>query len=916
MDEIRLILTICSIDVLCICESWLDDSVTNNDVFVDGYVIVRKDRNRSGGGVLMFIKDSFDFETINCDTSDNVECIFVKIKSEESMVVGTAYRPPSAPVSYLNSLLDCIEQVKILGDIFILCGDLNFNCHVDLSAANNPILYIESAFNLKQLVNEHTRVTANSSSLIDVILSSLPDKHSITNVLKTTLSDHFMVYTVINTRIRSKVDHREVTYRDFKHFNATKFLCDLRSCPSFTMICNNINTFWNYFKEEFLAVCNKHAPLRTRRLKSRYCPWISPDIVKLMYTRDHAHKVAVRDGDSDLWLQYRTLRNKVTADIRKAKRDYFHSEFMQSDKNPRKTWNIIEKLTNSRVNQQKPPLDLKAEDFNNYFSSIGESTVKSLEDYSDEAVWSNPPPTTRFIFQEVTVPTTQKMLIELGNDSSTDVLGFDAKLLSLAYEIISPCLTKMFNLSLQTSELPDDWKLARVTPLYKGKGSQHDHNNYRPIAIIAHIAKICERNIQRQLMQYMIINEYINIDQSAYRAHHSTQTSILRVTDDFIDNMCDKLLTGVCLLDIKKCFDTISHKILKIKLGNYGIVDVELRWFDNYLSNRSQVVSLNGNVSSKSTINIGVPQGTVLAPLLFMIFVNDISQSVGLSCCNLYADDTLIYCSGSDVAQVTEKLQNSITCVSSWYKSNCLCLNIEKSNVLLVTNKNCHEGNVKLDIQIDNQFLNQSETADYLGVRLDSHLAWSAHVKKICSSLGYKINRLSRLKTFTPEYVLNKIYISSIQNVIDYGICSWAYSSSANIHKVQRLQHYAARIITGNFDYVNSRGADLVKTLGWMNVVQRRDYFTLLQFYKCVHGDAPVYLSDNITLCHEVNDVYNLRSNDSNDAVMPFPYNVAFKNSFKYHGALLWNSLPSQLKCFMSLNTFKCKLKAFIKASQ
>ena len=156
MDEIRLILTICSIDVLCICESWLDDSVTNNDVFVDGYVIVRKDRNRSGGGVLMFIKDSFDFETINCDTSDNVECIFVKIKSEESMVVGTAYRPPSAPVSYLNSLLDCIEQVKILGDIFILCGDLNFNCHVDLSAANNPILYIESAFNLKQLVmNTH-----------------------------------------------------------------------------------------------------------------------------------------------------------------------------------------------------------------------------------------------------------------------------------------------------------------------------------------------------------------------------------------------------------------------------------------------------------------------------------------------------------------------------------------------------------------------------------------------------------------------------------------------------------------------------------------------------------------------------------------------------------------------------------------
>ena len=374
------------------------------------------------------------------------------------------------------------------------------------------------------------------------------------------------------------------------------------------MICYDINTFWNHFKCDFLAVCNKHAPFKTRRLKSRYCPWISTDIIKLMYARDHAHKVAARGDDNDLWLQYRTLRNKVTATVRKAKSDYFQKEFLHSTSNPKKTWNIINKLTNSRVNNLSPSQDLNADDFNNYFSSIGESTVKSLGNNCDDITWSHPPPMTQFTFQEITVPTVEKMLHELGNDSSSDVLGFDAKLLSLAHKIISPCLTKMFNLSQQTSKLPDDWKLARVTPLYKGKGSQNDHNNYRPIAVIAHVAKILERSVQRQLMHYMIINEYINIDQSAYRAHHSTQTSILRITDDFIDNMCDRLVTGVCLLDIKKCFDTISHKILKMKLSYYGIVNVELQWFNNYLLNRSQIVSLNGKESSKSTINIGVPQ--------------------------------------------------------------------------------------------------------------------------------------------------------------------------------------------------------------------------------------------------------------------------------------------------------------------
>lgn len=241
------------------------------------------------------------------------------------------------------------------------------------------------------------------------------------------------------------------------------------------------------------------------------------------------------------------------------------------------------------------------------------------------------------------------MLSGMGSTSSADILGCDVKLLAVSHNIIAPCLTKMFNLSLQTCTLPDDWKLARVTPVYKGKGCLQDCNNYRPIANIPHIAKIFERIIQRQLMQYMTINNFRNINQSACQKDHSIQTSILRITDDFIDNLCEKLLTGVCLIYIKKCFDTINHSILLSKLSHYGIIDEELRWFKNYVIDRSQIVSVNGKVSSKNIVNIGVPQGTVLAPLLFMIFANDMSQFVGLSTCNMFANDTLMYCSGSYV---------------------------------------------------------------------------------------------------------------------------------------------------------------------------------------------------------------------------------------------------------------------------
>jgi len=510
-------------------------------------------------------------------------------------------------------------------------------------------------------------------------------------------------------------------------------------------------------------------------------------------------------------------------------------------------------------------------------------------------------------------PSVLKALGKLGSDSAVDVLGFDAKLFSLAAGEISPILTELFNLSLQEADVLPDWKIARVTPLYKGKGHKHDMNNYRPIAVSGHIVKIFERYIQKQLMHYLTINDYISIDQSAYRPYHSTQTSIIRVVDDCIDNICDKLLTGLCFLDIKKCFDCINHDIMKEKLSYYGICDYELRWFSSYLCNRQQQVIANYKKSENAILNIGVPQGSVLGPLLFMLYVIDLSQFVSLSSCNLYADDTVIYCTGNETLEVQHKLQASITEVSKWYNANHLVLNADKCNVMTISSSYVRYDSI-MNVVLDDHVLKQVDIIDYLGIKIDSNISWDPYVSKLCSSLGCCVNKLSRIRNVAPRDVLNKIYLSSIQPVIDYCICSWGFTYNYNIDKVQRLQNFAARIVSENFDYINSRGLEIIKTLKWMNVRQRRNYFTLLLMFKCIKGDAPDYLCNNVVLSCDLQSVYSLRSSQSMNVIVPSGNSSYLKSSFMYNGAVLWNDLPANVKNINDVNVFKSALREFLTA--
>ena len=344
----------------------------------------------------------------------------------------------------------------------------------------------------------------------------------------------------------------------------------------------------------------------------------------------------------------------------------------------------------------------------------------------------------------------------------------------------------------------------------------------------------------------------------------------------------------------------------------YGFRDHASKWFQSYLYKREQIVSCQNKLSGKCQLQIGVPQGSVLGPLLFLIYVNDINQHVHLGSCNLYADYTLIYCTGSDIVELKTNIQKCVTDVHEWYESNKLVINTSKSNVMLLTTRQMlsHMTDTDLNVCIGNYEILQCNNIKYIGVDIDNVLSWDMQTDIISKKLVFIISRLSRLKPVLPSQMLMYIYTSIIRPKIDFAISVWAIRPHITLIKCSGCKT-AARILTGNFDYVNTRGIDLVKTLGLMNVSQIRDYFMIILMFKSIHGLVPNYLCDEITMQRDI-AVRTTRSTINNNVHFPHITLECCKNAFAYRGPVLWNALPEHIKKCESLNGFKRCIKLHV----
>lgn len=921
IDELRLILTKSEIDVFAINETKIDIYVTDNEINIPGYTVIRRDRNRFGGGVAVYIREVYSF----CERKDlNVDCLeMISIEickpRNKAFLISAWYRPPNSEIELFNAfeifLSKCDDENKDL----LVIGDINCNMLKSPQDSNTKkLVFLSALYNLEQLIKEPTRITNTSSTLIDLIFTNQPNNISNSGVIDLGMSDHSLIYAVRKIimpkyrQVRSKV-------RNFKRFNDNDFVQELSAIPWYLITqCVDPNNSWQIWKSFFLECLDRHAPLIYKSIKQNSIPWINSDIKKLMRSRDFHKKRAKKYNSQIHWDKFKSKRNKVNSEIKKAKIVYYQTKFSELSlaKDMKKTWSLVNTLLgkggkssniaeiniNGNIYNQCEHI---AEHLNDYFINIGptlaaESACSS--DY-DELLHNLTDVNSQFKFHTITESNILKHLKNLKVSKATGVDQIPAKILKLSCNIIAPSLTYIFNQSITTGVFVDDWKRARVVPIYKSE-DRRKCENYRPISILPVVSKLFEKEIFGQFYQYLINNSLLSRFQSGFRPKHSTLSLLIQMNDKWLENMDNGELTGLISVDIRKAFDSIDHKILLRKMQEqFGIQGLELNWFQSYLTKRSQVCVVNGHTSSAKEIICGVPQGSILGPLLFLLYINDLPECLLNTTPGMYADDTQIYASSANFTDLVAKLNKDLENIVKWLSQNKLQLHTDKTKLMFIGSPY----NLKNKVGNDQVMINDKPVKRYtsfrcVGVELDEKLNWENHIDSIGKKAGSGIGIMKRVRPFVPYETLQNLYNSLVLPYFDYCSPLWDNCGSLLKEKLQKLQNRAARVMTGaSYDI---RSSDLLHAMSWKNLNDRLKINKAVLVYRILNGHSAPNLKDKFIRREANLNTYNLR-NAHTDLSVPKPNTEYLKKSFGYSGAVLWNSLTMEAKLSESISSFK-----------
>ena len=848
-DEIQNMLTASGVDwsVVCISETWLKEYQLPY-YFIDKYEMFASCRdNGEGGGSLLYVSKRMDVKRRQDLESNLFETTFVEINhsmlNRKNIIIGNVYRPPNSShnlfMEYVENLLDLLERER---KTVILSGDFNYNL-IDIKQDQHTLNFnnLLSSYCYFPTIFRPTRIQSEKQSILDNFYINELCYHDKSGIIIDDLSDHFPIFLYLATgnpvtghRARKKVfdKGKALQLRNFLTVRLQNFQKHIDANEA----CSEL--IQSYI--EGIDQCSRIIKLSTRTMALK--PWVTPALLCSINKKNKLYKKYLKNPNVENTQRYKQFRNILTTITREAKRLYFEKSFEEVKNNSKKTWNLLHELINKRKTQNdEPPTTLVdsednmyenekvSEGFNEYFSTIGSKLEENIPAPNCSPLEFLSKPSYEDINILMTTNSTEvRSIIKSLNPVGGGIDKISTEILLLTYQSILHHLTFFFNLCLSNAVFPDLLKVAIIKPIYKA-GHKYCFSNYRPISLLPIFSKILEKILHLQISSYIDENNILNELQFGFRKNHATYMPIAHLTDTISSSLEKDLITCVLYLDLKKAFDTVSLNILLDKIAFIGIKGKLYEILKSYLSNRKQRTLVNSCISEEVNISMGVPQGSILGPLLFILYINDIANISSQANFYLFADDTAIAIRAQRLPELQNKLNSLLSMVTRWFYANRLSLNVSKTYYQIFSRKRIDGLNVKLN----DTDIARKESVRYLGLIVDENLKWQNHINNISAIISRNLGVMARAKYYISSHHLVLLYNSLILPYLNYCACVWGTNYSTRIDKLVKLQKRAIRIIDKKPYHYHTRDLFIkYKLLRFPDLVKKQQILILLGVLK------------------------------------------------------------------------------------
>ena len=921
-----------NVDILLISETKLNDTFPSGKFFIEGYKEpIRLDRNKNGGGLLFFIRDDLDSKEIKSHKlPKKVEGIFIKltIRNTKWLIMG-GYNPDKKDIkTFLNHVSKELDKFLPQYENLLLLGDFNSEM------AEDDMKNFCETYNLTNLITDPTCFkSVENPSCIDVMLTNrnLCFENSMT--IETGLSDFHKMTVTVMKKYYKKLEPITVNYRDYKSFDGDRFRNDLKDG-----LANSESLKLDDFQTIFNKILDFHAPKKQKVIRGNNAPFMNKTLSKAFMTRARLRNKYYKNPTPENKNAYTKQKNFCTNLLKREKKKYYNDLDTKIFDSNKKFWQRVKPLFSEKT-MLKQTIRLKengkmisdkkevAEILNNYFMESVENLEverylpknsivldENLDDIDKIVKQFQNHPSILKIKENVKIDKTfkfedtnnDKMFKKISSlDANKACMKGDipAKLLLGTNDIITPKLTKVYNNAKNIEKYPSCLKTADVTPIPKDK-EKDNKKKYRPVSLTPTLSKVFEKDMYEQISNF--VDSFLSPYLFGYRKGHSTEQCLMIMIEMWRKALDEYKVAGAVLTDLSKAFDCLPHDLLIAKLHAYGFEKSALNFIRDYLTERTQRTKVDGEYSKKRKLKYGVPQGSILGPLLFNLFINDIFYFLNESKLANYADDASTYISKKGIFPFLHALKSETEIVLNWFKINEMKSNSDKCHLIVaeLEHRPAYISNTCIYLDEQKELLHSEEIVKLLGLWIDNRLTFEHHVKTLLKEGNQKLHALMRVSKYMEEEKLRILMKTFIESQFKYCPLLWMFHSKQINDRINSLQERALRVVYKDDSLTFE---ELLKKDHSFTTHERNLQSLAILMYKVKHNLCPAPIKEIFTLN---SNERNFRDERNGDWVIPKVRTVNYGlETIRYRGPITWNLLPNEIKSATTLESFKAKVK-------